>query len=434
MKTDKKRYLCFILILLTAGVIGVQPAAADQVPIAKASVYKFDFGPGAVAEGYTPVLPTAVYSSQTGYGFEPPAAVLAVDRGTADMLQSDFVTGQDPFLFSVRLPEGNYKVTMTFGDSEGDSAATVKAEMRRLMLENVKTEKGRYATRSIIVNIRTPEIAGGGQVRLKDREKANEVIAWDDKLTLEFNGSRPCLCSMQIERADGMPTVYLLGDSTVCDQPLEPWNSWGQMLPRFFRPELAVANHAQSGESIRSSLSAGRFNKVWGTMKPGDYLFLQFGHNDMKSRSPNALETYKADLITIIAETKKRGATPVLVTSMERKEGLHHDTLGGYPKAVRQAATETQSALIDLHAMSKVLYQAMGTDLDKAFQDGTHHTSYGSYELARCVIQNIKNSRLDLAWYIADDFGSYDPAHPALFQHFTVPSSPMHTADKPLGS
>lgn len=433
MKIDKKRYLCGLFILV-AGVICVTSAAVDRISIPKSAVYSFDFGPGIATEGYTQILPTTVYTPQTGYGFEPQAAVRAMDRGTADTLRSDFVTSQDPFLFSVRLPEGNYKVTMTFGDSEGDSAATVKAEMRRLMLENVKTEKGRYATHSIIVNIRTPEIVGGGQVRLKEREKANEVIAWDDKLTLEFNGSRPCLCSMQIERADGMPTVYLLGDSTVCDQPLEPWNSWGQMLPRFFRPELAVANHAQSGESIRSSLSAGRFNKVWGMMKPGDYLFLQFGHNDMKSRSPNALEIYKADLITIIAEAKKRGAIPVLVTSMERKGGLHNDTLGGYPEAVRQAAAETQSALIDLHAMSKVLYQALGTDLDKAFQDGTHHTSYGSYELAKCVIQGIKNSRLDLAGYIADDFDSYDPAHPDVFQHFAVPPSPMHTADKPLGS
>ena len=154
--------------------------------------------------------------------------------------------------------------------------------------------------------------------------------AWDDKLTLEFNDKRPCVCGIEITKADDVPTVFLLGDSTVCDQPKEPWNSWGQMLPRFFKPDVAVANHAESGESIRGSLGAGRFDKVYSLLKKGDYLFLQFGHNDMKDRDPNALATYKANLKRIVAETRKRGATPVLVTSMERKGGIEQ----GHPGCV----------------------------------------------------------------------------------------------------
>lgn len=394
----------------------------------------FDFGSGTAASGYTQVLPTMAYTEDRGFGFEPEAVIEAIDRGGDDTLRSDFVTSDKPFLFSVRLPEGNYKVTLIVGDAEGESAATVKAEMRRLMLEKVETKPGQFQTRTIAVNIRTPRIEGGRQVRLKDRERTTEAVAWDDKLTLEFNGKRPCLCALQIERVENIPTVYLLGDSTVCDQPLEPWNSWGQMLTRFFEPEAAIANYAQSGESIRSSLGAGRFDKVWSIIKPGDYLFVQFGHNDMKSQASDALETYRKDLVTIVAEARKRGAVPVLLTSMERKGGIVTDTLGRYPEIVRDVAAETGTALIDLHAMSKALYKALGTNLDNAFQDGTHHTNYGSYELAKCVVQGIKDSGLDLSRNIVDDFQSYNPNDPDSFESFAVPPSPMRTAVTPLGS
>jgi len=95
--------------------------------------------------------------------------------------------------------------------------------------------------------------------------------------------------------------VYLLGDSTVCDQPLEPYASWGQMLPRFFRPGVAIANHAESGESLRGSRGARRLDKVLSVLRPGDYLFLQFGHNDMKSVSA---ADYKAELKRYAAAAK----------------------------------------------------------------------------------------------------------------------------------
>src|SRR5262249_47654963 len=158
------------------------------------------------------------------------------------------------------------------------------------------------------------QIAGGGNVKLKPREKTDEAWAWDDKLTLEFNGDKPCLCALQIEPAADIPTVYLLGDSTVCDQPLEPWNSWGQMLPRFFQPGVVVSNQAESGESLRSSLGAKRLDKVLSTMKPGDYLFIQYGHNDMKEKGEGvgAFTTYKADLKKFIAGARQHGGIPVL--------------------------------------------------------------------------------------------------------------------------
>jgi lysophospholipase L1-like esterase len=114
---------------------------------------------------------------------------------------------------------------------------------------------------------------------------------------------------VEVAPAD-VPTVYLLGDSTVCDQPREPYASWGQMLPRFFGPGVAVANHAESGESLRSARAAGRLDKVLSGMRPGDYLLLQFGHNDMKAVTAAA---YKADLARFAAAAKKKGGQVVLV-------------------------------------------------------------------------------------------------------------------------
>ncbi len=260
-----------------------------------------------------------------------------------------------------------------------------------------------------------------------------EQIEWDNKLTLEFNGTHPTLRALVIYPTN-VPTVFIAGDSTVCDQPSAPWNSWGQMLPRFFQPDVVVANYAESGETIRSSLGAHRFDKIFNLMKPGDYLFVQFGHNDMKDKATNALAVYKLNLKKIVAETRAKGGTPVLVTSMERKAGVEQNTLMGYPQTVRDVAKEQNCALIDLNAMSREFYRALRENLGEAFQDGTHHNNYGSYELAKCVVEGIKQSSLPLTKSIVPDFGDFDPARPDDVATFEMPVSPIHSDEKPLGN
>jgi lysophospholipase L1-like esterase len=308
----------------------------------------------------------------------------------------------------------------------------VKAELRRLMLEKVLVAPGRKVSRTFIVNVRTPKISETNAVHLKDREKTSEWRAWDEKMTLEFNGTHPCLRGLEIKKAD-VPTVFVLGDSTVCDQPAEPWNSWGQMLPRFFKPEIAVANHAESGETVRSSLGAKRFDKVFSLMKKGDTLLIQFGTNDEKE-GQDALETYKLNLKKVVERTRSLGGTPVLVTSMERKGGVKAPTLNGYPEGMREVAKDENCALVDLNAMSLVFYKALGDDLGKAFQDGTHHNNYGSYELAQCVVEGIKQAKLPLAKFIVDDFKDFDPAHPDPVADFQIAVSPNKSSEKPLGN
>jgi lysophospholipase L1-like esterase len=384
---------------------------------------KFSFASGATESGWTQVAPTNLYSPESGFGFEPDANVVAGKDSTGS---------NKPFYFSVKLPEGNYKVTATLG-GESESTTTVKAELRRLMLEKIHADAGKTVEKSFVVNLRTPQISTGGIVKLKDREKTTELRDWDEKLTLEFNGDHPSISKLEIEKVD-VPTLFILGDSTVCDQSAEPWNSWGQMLPRFFKPEIAVANHAESGETVSSSLGAKRFDKVFSLMKKGDYLFVQYGHNDMKDKKPDALETYKTNLKKIVAETRAKGGTPVLVTSMERKGGVEHDTLEGYPGAVLEVAASEKCAVIDLHAMSRVFYKALGDDIGKAFQDGTHHNNYGSYELAQCIVEGIKNDKLPLAKFIVDDFKGFDPAHPDDVATFQMAVSPSVSDVKPLGN
>ncbi|HYP17748.1 MAG TPA: rhamnogalacturonan acetylesterase, partial [Opitutus sp.] len=270
-------------------------------------------------------------------------------------------------------------------------------------------------------------------------ERETGLLRWDDKLTLEFNGTAPRVRTIEIAPAK-VPTVFLAGDSTVTDQPFEPAASWGQMLPRFFKPEIAVANHAESGETLKSFISGLRLAKILSQLKAGDYLLLQFGHNDQKKNWPqtyaDAGTTYRAYLRAFIAEARLRGATPVLVTSMQRRtfddRGRIRSTHGDYPEAVRAVAREENVPLVDLERMSVTLYEALGpAQAPLAFnnggQDATHHNNYGAYQLAKCIVQGIRDARLPLAQHLVDDVAAFDPAHPDSPDTFALPASPARS-------
>jgi lysophospholipase L1-like esterase len=375
-----------------------------------------------------------LYSPERGYGFEA-GATLKPGVGA-------ITCEKPPFYFSARVPEeGNYRVTVTLGDREAATVTTIKAELRRLMVEKVETRPGEFVKRTFLVNTRTPAIQGGAEVRLKDREKTSEIWAWDDRITLEFTNARPAVSAIEIEKAD-VPTLYIAGDSTSTDQGREPFNSWGQMLPRFFRPEIAVANHGESGESLRGFVGERRLAKLMSLIKPGDWLLIQMGHNDQKEKGEGvgAFTTYKESLKQFIAQAREKGATPVLVTPVNRMtfdaEGAITNSLGDYPEAVRQAGAEEKVAVIDLNAMSKLFYEAMGPKVAvKAFADGdtTHHNNYGSYQLAKCIVQGIRDGKLALAKYLTEDVTAFDPAHPDPLAAFTIPAEPRVPVQKPYG-
>ncbi|HEY4380954.1 MAG TPA: rhamnogalacturonan acetylesterase [Acidobacteriaceae bacterium] len=405
---------CTTTLCVASSPIAFAQAAPATSPVA----LKFDFSAGPVRPGFTRVAPTAAYSEESGYGYESGAQLSASDSGQT-------TTSDKPFLFSAKVPEGNYVVGVTFGDSSAPTTTTIKAESGRLMVLRAECPAGRIAEATFATNVRTPKLpklplngTGREEVSLDQFDSGN-TRDWDSKLTIEINSPHAALRSIEITSAPAIPTVFLAGDSTVTDRDGGGDVSWGQMLPVFFKAGVAVANNAQSGETLKSFMNALRLDKMLSQMKRGDYLFMQFAHNDSKaSWSQTYVEaetTYKAYLKTYIAEARLRGATPVLVTAMDRGArgtGAPTHGHGGYPQAMREVATEDHVALIDLYGMSQTFYTSAGADAAQILADGTHSTAYGGYEFAKCIVMGIKQNKLDLANFIVDDFKDFDPGHP----------------------
>ncbi len=371
------------------------------------------------------------------------------DLNTAPMVAYNSCSSVAPFFFSIPVKEGNYRVTVVLGGRPA-SVTTVRAEGRRLMLQQIAAPANGSVVRSFDVNVRVPEFTRPdgtpGRVRLKAREIGN--LDWDTKLTLEFNGAYPSVRSIKIEPLVGdkaEPVLYLAGDSTMVDQDVEPWASWGQMLPRFFLPGIVVANHAESGEASNSFLGEQRFAKIMSLIKPGDFFFVQFAHNDQKVK--DFLPQYHVLMTQFVTDVRAKGAFPVIVTAMNRDSfddaGKIKDTFAGYIQAAREVAAATKTPLIDLNEMSKTMFEVMkpGPDgADRAFMhfpantypgqanpihDNTHFNNYGAYELARSIVHGIRQDKLPLAKYLDPSVPDFNPAHPDAFDKFFLPYTPM---------
>jgi hypothetical protein len=335
------------MTVLRAPLVSLTVALFCAAASAATTDFKFTFGPGAAPAGYTQVAADTFYSKDRGYGFEPSSvipsgpvvptsrpSIIGLDRQSGDPLRSSLVTSDHIFLFSVAVPDGNYRVTLTLGDALEAATTTVKAESRMLMLDRIHTEPGQFVTRSLVVNIHSPKLADGTSIKLDSREIG--VFHWDDKLTLEFLDTRPALVNMEIHKVDDAATIFLCSDSTVTNQTNEPFGTWGQMLPRWFDDHVAVANYAESGETLKAFKAEHRLDKVLEQVKKGDYVFFQFGHNDLNKTGHNAIwppddhdgdwpntyvdasTDYKRLLEEYSAAVKARGGTPVIVSPMTK--------------------------------------------------------------------------------------------------------------------
>ena len=428
--------------------------------LAVAQSFKFDFGTGTTANGYTKITPDSKFSYVVGFGFNEGSKVTAIKRKGNDILRCDYITSNKPFYFSVKIPEGNYDVKIILGDKNGTSATTVRAENRRLFLQNIRTKKGEIVEKIFTIQVRDStikDIVGNviDKVKLKSREI--NYFHWDNLLTIEFNDSMPKVCGIEITPNKKATTIFLAGNSTVVDQDREPWTAWGQIFPLFFEPKnICIANYAESGETLKAFKNEKRLEKVWSMAKPGDYLFIEFAHNDQKP-GVNHLDpftTYKATLKEWIDEARKRKVTPVLITSMHRRnfDSLGHiiNTLSDYPGAMRQTAKEEHVMLIDLNAMSKTLYEAWGPEKslkafvhypantfpgqDRELKDDTHFNAYGAYELARCIVQSMKDQHLPFAKFLKKDIPAFNPAKPDRVEKFYWPLSTLMSSVKPDGN
>lgn len=354
---------------------------------------------------------------------------------------------QTPFDLSVPVPDGNYLVTMKIGSKKKAGSTFVKAESRRLVVNDLQTAKGEFKIVQFVVNKRDYTIRENGtetKVILKFRE--NGKLNWDDNLNLEILGSAPVVESITIEpAADDVTTIFLCGDSTVVDQDNEPWASWGQMFPWFFDTKVAIANYAESGERADTFMGAGRLKKILTQMKEGDYVFIEFGHNDMKLKGPgkDGYFFFALQLKTMIDEVRAKGGIPVLVTPTHRRnfDADNHiiETHENYPAGMKWVAEHEGVQLIDLHTMSGLFYEALGPENSKtAFvhypantykgmpmdtADNTHFNPYGAYELAKCVVAAMQVSGMPVASHIIN-FNGYNPSQPA-------PKADFHWIDSP---
>ena len=392
--------------------------------------------------GSTPLTASTLYSATAGF-----------DLGAAPTTFTGGACASDkPFFFSIPATDGDYKVTLVLGGPSA-STTTLRAESRRLLLLEKSLPAGASHTETFVINVRLPHITGtDSDVKLKPREIG--ALDWDNKLTLEFNGEHPAVRSITVQRVTNIPTVYLAGDSTVVDQDKEPWAAWGQMLPLFVTDRVSIANDAESGETIKSFLGERRWPKILSTLKRGDYVLIQFAHNDQKPGSGFvSIPEYKDLMKRFVAEAKAKGATTILVTAMNRRnfddDGKIRQTLGDYPQATRDVAAELHLGLIDLNAMSKSLFEAMGPEGTlKAFvhypantfpgqadelKDDTHFNSYGAYELARAIVQTIRDQHLPLDQYLRKDIAPFNPSQPDPVATWHLPPSPAIDTTTPYG-
>ncbi len=405
--------------------------------------HKFDFGSSSPEQGHI----------QVDNLDQPISGYKTIKSGSTKVVPMTAQI-QDHLIFSINVPEGNYRVSLKFAPISGQHTITVKSECRRLVLHNAQLSEENNYTLSFTTAVKTSKLKSGSAVRLKDREQG--LWRWDDKLQVEIYADSFALDKVEAIRIDNAPTLFLLGDSTVTDQSSEPWIGWGQILPLFFTDKIVVSNHACSGLAYSSFKSDKRLEKVLESMKPGDFALLQFGHNDQKEKGPGIgpWESYTHLTKEFIQAIRRKGAHPILVTSMKRRrfdaQGRQFETLGDYPQATRQCARDQKVPLIDLNLMSGVLYSALGPEnsknafvhypantfrnQDKPLKDDTHFNAYGGHELALCIVEGIKTSVPEVAIYLRPDLPSYDPSTPNPFESLKIPLSPIHSITKPDGN
>ncbi|MGW3099771.1 rhamnogalacturonan acetylesterase [Streptomyces sp. NPDC001102] len=321
----------------------------------------------------TALILSACLTAVPAHAHEGPRA-LGIDDCTATACHFD-------------VPPGTYDVRVLLG-GDADSSTAVSGETRRSLLPETPVAAGERVARSFTVDVRTPE----GEPTGPDGTPG---------LDLALGGSAPALANIRVTpAARHTRRILLIGDSTVCDQPADPYSGWGQQLPQFLRKGLSVANYADSGESTVTYLGNPR---LWGTVqpliRPGDLVLVQLAHNDKTTDEA----TYRTNLETLVAGVRDKGGRPVLVTPIVRRwfnaDGtLNNDTallvngLGvDHPAVIRSVAAAEHVPLIDLTAKTKALVESLGVERSKAIylynekKDNTHTSVHGATVYAGLV-------------------------------------------------
>lgn len=376
-------------------------------PLPEGDIVTFDFGPGAVAPGALPVTAGTAFDAEWGYGFTVAPAVEA-DRGGDDPLRSDFVAAQGG-TFEAELGAGDYIVSLIAGDASAASSIAITSES--------------------IAKVQPTTKAAGEYL-----EMSFPIALVDGRLTFQFTGDAAALNALTITRqarrlAGAEATVYLAGDSTVQTYDPIAWApqaGWGQMIDRFLSDDVHVANHAIGGRSSKNFISQGRLDEILRAVRPGDYLFVQFGHNDATQGVDDRYASpadYKEYLRVYVDGVRQRGGTPVLVTPVSRRSfdattGLFNVSFPEYVAKMTELAVEEGVLLVDLSASSRTYLNEIGPEAAKAvflhvdpgifpnrpvgIADDTHFQEYGAIQMARLVAEDVQGFDDPLAASVID--------------------------------
>ena len=346
---------------------------------------------------------TKIQEDENGCFLDSKAIVNEAGKGNPTILQGE--KKRIPLLFkSDVLAQGNYRVVITIETKHDMEDVLIYAGRRRLCYKG-KISKGKFVFTTI--------------VNICDFIPRNYTQVYEDKtLDIAIVADRPVLSAVSIVEIQ-CPTVYIAGDSTVTDQnaeyPYAPgtsYSGWGQMLTAFLHGNIAVSNHAHSGLSTESFREEGHYAIVEKYAKPGDFLVMQFGHNDQKQKHLSAREGYRDNIIRFVQECRSKGMYPIIVTPFARNtwkendekiNGLlidkatvsgegYNDYLLDNALVCKEIGNEMDVPVIDLHGFSKDMIIQMGQESAKIYYypgDLTHSNDYGAYKMAGFVAQSI---------------------------------------------
>jgi lysophospholipase L1-like esterase len=326
---------------------------------------------------------TAGASGQGGAGVEP----VPVDPSLLSRC-----SGTNPIRCTIPVPaNGNYNVTVELGSAATPSTSRILAELARLQTQPITLAAGEFSKQTFSANVRT--------------EVHDDYEAAGMTLDVVIDGSAPALRGLGFAAAPTIPTLFVAGDSTSCDwdpvyvtnagNPLE--RGWAQEFSQYLRPGIAVADYADSGDTAGSLY--GKFASRGAVMKPGDFLFIQFGHNDQKDQA--AIDAFKANLLKFVEDARSAGATPILFTPVARKTAtLKNPGFNGLDGQVRELAESADVALVDLTLLAIAHYESLTpTELDATFHsstEGTHFSESGATQVAGLVANDLSSSAVSL--------------------------------------
>lgn len=388
MKWSKSVRYLLCLTLFTSLIGGALAANGGQVAQAAANEYKFDFGAGAVENGYTGVSATEAYNSATGYGFNTPANmrnVSASGTGVAsDAVQFVTFGTKSTNTFNVDLSNGLYEVKVVLGNTARSSVAA----------------EGVYQIINMTGNGATDQF----QIPVTDGQL--NLLVTEGK-----EGTAFTLSALEIRKISNQTvtnrTIYIGGDSTVCNYyPLSSsiQGGWGQLFPSYVNTStFQVRNMASSGQFARGFRDDGQMEAILKYIKPGDYFILQLGINDTNAKNNTTEAEFKEIMRDMVRQVKNKGATVILSTPQGRatdfnSANVHTAENRWYNASTRALAQEEGVTLVELNKLSSAYFTSIGPAATLALYmtgDTLHPNRDGAAQLARIVAADLRRQGLN---------------------------------------